>query len=115
MALIIDNATRLGRKNAFVNVLGLCTATYVHEAFSTPRCISAHSQQQNAVFLVKLMGGSYLLYMGFKSIKSGIHSLNSKERSSTNEKHATSETKLLTSYMDGFLTQILNPKYLYFT
>ncbi|WP_375632583.1 LysE family translocator [Bartonella sp. AA74HLJMH] len=61
-------------------------------------------------FLVKLMGGSYLLYMGFKSIKSGIHSLNSKERSSTNEKHATSETKLLTSYMDGFLTQILNPK-----
>ncbi|WP_273791433.1 LysE family translocator [Bartonella sp. CM31XJBT] len=110
MALIIDKATRLGRKNAFVNVLGLCTATYVHGAFSTPRCISAHSQQQNAVFLVKLMGGSYLLYMGFKSIKSGIHSLNSKERSSTNEKHATSETKLLTSYMDGFLTQILNPK-----
>ncbi len=50
MALIIDNATRLGRKNAFVNVLGLCTATYVHGAFSTPRCISAHSQQQNAVF-----------------------------------------------------------------
>ncbi|WP_375659036.1 LysE family translocator [Bartonella sp. MR30HLJHH] len=34
MALIIDNATRLGRKNAFVNVLGLCTATYVHGAFS---------------------------------------------------------------------------------
>ncbi len=50
MALIIDKATRLGRKNAFVNVLGLCTATYVHGAFSTPRCISAHSQQQNAVF-----------------------------------------------------------------
>ncbi len=53
MALIIDNATRLGRKNAFVNVLGLCTATYVHGAFSTPRCISAHSQQQNAVFFSK--------------------------------------------------------------
>ncbi|WP_345116404.1 hypothetical protein [Bartonella jaculi] len=34
MALIIDNATRLGRKNAFLNVLGLCTATYAHGAFS---------------------------------------------------------------------------------
>ncbi len=60
--------------------------------------------------LVKLMGGSTLLYMGFKSIKSGIHSLNSKERSSTNKKSAIGKTKLFTSYMDGFLTQILNPK-----
>ncbi len=56
------------------------------------------------------MGGSTLLYMGFKSIKSGIHSLNSKERISTNEKSAIGKTKLVTSYMDGFLTQILNPK-----
>ncbi|WP_375692690.1 LysE family translocator [Bartonella sp. AP258QHHD] len=110
MALIIDNATRLGRKNAFVNVLGLCTATYVHGAFSILGVSALILNNKTLFFLVKLMGGSYLLYMGFKSIKSGIHSLNSKERSSTNEKHATSETKLLTSYMDGFLTQILNPK-----
>ncbi|WP_375677504.1 LysE family translocator [Bartonella sp. AS69XJJH] len=61
-------------------------------------------------FLVKLMGSCYLLYMGFKSIKARIHSLNSKERISTNEKHAVGKTKLFTSYMDGFLTQILNPK-----
>ncbi|WP_375627127.1 MULTISPECIES: hypothetical protein [unclassified Bartonella] len=79
MALIITKTTRLGRKNAFVNVLGLCTATYVHETFSIPKCISAHSQQQNTIFLVKFMGGSTLLYMGFKSIKSGKHSLNSKQ------------------------------------
>ncbi|WP_375649767.1 hypothetical protein [Bartonella sp. OT172YNZD] len=48
--------------------------------------------------------------MGFKSIKSGIHSLNSKERISTNETSTVGKTKLFTSYMDGFLTQILNPK-----
>ncbi|WP_275039540.1 hypothetical protein [Bartonella vinsonii] len=34
MALIIDNATRLGKKNGFANVAGLCTATYVHGVFS---------------------------------------------------------------------------------
>lgn len=34
MVLIIDTAKRLGKKNTFANVLGLCTATYVHGAFS---------------------------------------------------------------------------------
>nr|WP_273788539.1 LysE family translocator [Bartonella grahamii] len=110
MALIIDNATRLGKKNAFVNVLGLCTATYVHRAFSILGVSALILNNKTLFLLVKLMGGSTLLYMGFKSIKSGIHSLNSKERSSTNEKSAIGKTKLFTSYMDGFLTQILNPK-----
>ncbi|WP_375629778.1 LysE family translocator [Bartonella sp. TT67HLJMS] len=110
MALIIDNATRLGKKNAFVNVLGLCTATYVHGAFSILGVSALILNNKTLFLLVKLMGGSTLLYMGFKSIKSGIHSLNSKERSSTNEKSAIGKTKLFTSYMDGFLTQILNPK-----
>ncbi len=34
MTLIIDNATRLGKKNALANVAGLCTTTYAHGAFS---------------------------------------------------------------------------------
>ncbi|PIT68981.1 LysE family translocator [Bartonella tribocorum] len=110
MALIIDNATRLGKKNAFTNVLGLCAATYAHGAFSILGVSALILNNKTLFLLVKLMGGCYLLYMGFKSIKSGIHSLNSKEKISTNEKSIVGKTKLFTSYMDGFLTQILNPK-----
>ncbi|WP_375703533.1 LysE family translocator [Bartonella sp. AD13SXNS] len=110
MALIIDNATRLGKKNAFMNVLGLCTATYAHGAFSILGVSALILNNKTLFLLVKLMGSCYLLYMGFKSIKSGIHSLNSKEKISTNEKSIVGTTKLFTSYMDGFLTQILNPK-----
>ncbi|EJF80271.1 hypothetical protein MCQ_00507 [Candidatus Bartonella washoeensis Sb944nv] len=115
MALIIDNATRLGRKNAFANVLGLCTATYVHGAFSILGVSALILNNKTLFFLVKLMGSFTLLYMGFKAIKSGIHSLNSKERSSTNEKSAIGKTKFFTSYIDGFMTQILNPKVSIFT
>ncbi|WP_375616713.1 LysE family translocator [Bartonella sp. AP58NXGY] len=110
MALIIDKATRLGKKNAFMNVLGLCTATYAHGAFSILGVSALILNNKTLFLLVKLMGSCYLLYMGFKSIKSGIYSLNSKEKISTNEKSIVGTTKLFTSYMDGFLTQILNPK-----
>ncbi|WP_338155454.1 LysE family translocator [Bartonella krasnovii] len=110
MALIIDNATRLGKKNAFSNVLGLCTATYVHGAFSILGVSAIVLNNKTLFFLVKLMGGCYLLYMGVKSIKSGINTLNSKEIIQNNEKNIEGKVKFLTSYMDGFMTQILNPK-----
>ncbi|CDO46818.1 hypothetical protein [Bartonella henselae] len=45
MALIIGNAKRLGKKNALANVVGVCTATYAHGAFSILGCISDYSQQ----------------------------------------------------------------------
>ncbi|WP_273757085.1 LysE family translocator [Bartonella sp. MM73XJBT] len=56
------------------------------------------------------MGGCYLLYMGVKSLKSGINNLNSREIISQNESNTKDEVKILTSYVDGFMTQILNPK-----
>lgn len=63
MALIIDNATRLGKKNAFTNVLGLCTATYAHGAFSILG-ISARILNNKTLFLlVKLIGSCYY-YIG---------------------------------------------------
>lgn len=79
MALIIDDAMRPGKKNAFMNILDLCTATYAHGAFSKLGVSATHSQQQNALSFSKTHG-ELLLYMGFKSIKSGIPSLNSKEK-----------------------------------
>ncbi|WP_026500894.1 LysE family translocator [Bartonella elizabethae] len=110
MALIIDNAVRLGKKNAFANVLGLCTATYAHGAFSILGVSAIVLNNKTLFFLVKLMGSCYLLYIGIKSIKSGINTLNSKEIIQKNEKNTEAKVKFLTSYVDGFMTQILNPK-----
>ncbi|HHW4681344.1 MAG TPA: LysE family translocator [Xylella taiwanensis] len=110
MALIIDHASRLGKKNSFASVAGLCTATYVHGAFSILG-VSAIVLNNHALFLlVKLMGGAYLLYMGVKSITSGIKGFKRNGVVSSEENHLKNKTKLATSYMDGFLTQILNPK-----
>lgn len=110
MALIIDNATRLGRKNALANVAGLCTATYFHGAFSILGVSAVVLNNRYLFITVKFLGAMYLLYMGFKSIKSGIKGLQSKD---VDEKLSGSEdikTSIKTSYLDGFLTQILNPK-----
>ncbi|WP_455466958.1 LysE family translocator [Bartonella sp. B39] len=100
----------MGRKNAFANVLGLYTAIYVHGAFSMLSVSVLIFNNNTLFFLIKFMGSCTLLYMGVKSLKSGINSLNSKGVISKNKKHDTSEIRLLTSYIDGFITQILNPK-----
>nr|WP_246067862.1 hypothetical protein [Bartonella saheliensis] len=48
--------------------------------------------------------------MGVKSLKSGINNLNSREIISQNKSNTKGEVKILTSYINGFMTQILNPK-----
>ncbi|WP_455474328.1 LysE family translocator [Bartonella sp. B30(2025)] len=114
MAFIIDRATRLGKKNSFASVIGLCTATYAHGTFSILGVSAIILNNKTLFFLVKLMGGCYLLYMGVKSFKSGINSLTLKNVTQQNDNNTKDKEKLLTSYVDGFMTQILNPKVLIF-
>ncbi len=44
------------------------------------------------------MGGYYLLYMGVKSIKSGVNTLNSKEIIQKNEKNTEGKVKFYQLY-----------------
>lgn len=109
MALIIDNASRLGKKNSMFNILGLCSATYIHGAFSILG-ISVLILNNHSVYLtIKFLGAAYLLYMGVRSIKSGIQSIKVGDEIKILNK-IESSTSILRSYMDGFITQILNPK-----
>lgn len=110
MALIVDNASRLGKKHAMANVLGLCTATYAHGALSIWG-VSAILVSNNLVYsLVKLLGAAYLLYLGFKSVKSGINIIRTRSIEEAHKCISRKGAKTSRSYIDGFLTQILNPK-----
>ncbi len=110
MALIIDNASRLGKKNSLANVAGLCTATYIHGALSILG-ISAIVLNNALLFLtVKTLGAAYLLYMGLKSLKSGFQGIRTQQTATIMQSETSEKTRLSSSYIDGFMTQILNPK-----
>lgn len=110
MALVIDSASRLGKMNSLANVAGLCTATYVHGILSIVGVSAILLKNENIYSLLKNIGGSYLLYIGLKSLIAGLKSIkNSKSTTSTHEKIAE-KIKKSRSYFDGFTTQILNPK-----
>lgn len=118
MALIIDNATRLGRENALANVAGLCTATYFHGALSILGISALILNHKPLFIIIKILGALYLLSMGFKAIKSGFENIKkfnanqnySNNNTYINEKNTFKKVRLSTSYRDGFMTQILNPK-----
>lgn len=110
MALIIDNASRLGKRNAISNVLGLCTATYLHGSFSILGISAILINNKYLFLIVKSLGAAYLLYMGVKSIMSGIKNINEKKEKYQIDISSSSSVKLSSSYIDGFITQILNPK-----
>ncbi|WP_222435621.1 LysE family translocator [Fluviispira vulneris] len=110
MALIIDNASRLGKKNSMANVLGLCSATYLHGALSILG-VSAILLNNKSLFLaVKLLGATYLLYMGIKSIISGMKNIKVKQKMNASVHFKAKPVEFSKSYIDGFITQILNPK-----
>ncbi|WP_370930887.1 LysE family translocator [Bartonella sp. DGB1] len=110
MALIIDNATRLGRKNALANVAGLCTATYCHGAFSILGVSAIIFHNQSLFNTVKMLGALYLFYMGIKAVKAGFDGIKIQQNFTTTNQINKNQTKLMVSYRNGFLTQILNPK-----
>ncbi len=110
MALIIDNASRLGKSNSMANVLGLCTATYLHGALSILGVSAILLKNKYLFMTIKILGAIYLLYMGLKSIVSGLNELKNKSYSFIEKEREVKKVKFIYSYRDGLMTQILNPK-----
>jgi|TARA_B110000503_G_scaffold138890_1_gene225964 threonine/homoserine/homoserine lactone efflux protein len=83
--------------------LGIAAGTLVHifaAAFGISALLAASS---NAYFLIKLMGGLYLLYMGLCMLLKGPDTAHSMAASVSNSHYKT-------IFYQGFLTNALNPK-----
>ena len=104
--LIAKTVPTSGKCAGFANVTGFLTAFYLHGALSILGISVILTKSSEAFFIVKMLGAIYLTWIGVKALISAF------QHSATPKPLVPSKPKktLLKAYLEGFLTNALNPK-----
>lgn len=97
--LITKNTLSSKKKAGFQTIFGTCTALIIHTLFATIG-LSALLVKSAVLFsIVKYLGAIYLIYLGIKSLLT----------KNTDTKN-TKNNELANPFLQGLLTNLLNPK-----
>jgi len=109
--LIVKTASSDGQSAAFFNILGLTIATFFHGAFSILGLSALLLQSAEMFLAVKIIGAVYLLYIGLKAIFQTFREKPKSSKSISDEPVVEKKDRPMRAFfLEGFLTQILNPK-----
>ena len=111
-ALIVQNTSHHGRKTGLTIAAGLSLGILIHSVLSITG-ISYLVQQHPMLFaILQLLGGSYLLWLGFGALKSIYQHKRSNNQSERKPSRILKDqTK---AFSQGLMTNLLNPKALVF-
>lgn len=104
--LIAKTVPTSGRAAGFANVAGFFASFYVHGTFAIFGISVLLTQSATAFMIVKYLGAAYLCWIGIKAIYSAIKGEGAVENISPAKRKRT----LMKAFMEGFLTNALNPK-----
>jgi threonine/homoserine/homoserine lactone efflux protein len=105
--LLIAKTVPFSGKNAgFANVAGFLAAFYLHGSLAILGISVLLMKSSEAFMLVKIIGAIYLCWIGLKSLFGAVKEINT----TTAEQPIVSQKTLLKSFLEGFLTNALNPK-----
>jgi len=126
--LITKTVPLFGAKAGFANIGGFVIAFYVHGTLSIFGISLLLVQSSQAFFIFKMLGAIYLIWIGVKSLMSAFKGQTSKgnspkgrsitdtaptEQSLSNSISSDQGAKVLSvksAFIEGFLTNVLNPK-----
>lgn len=104
--LIAKTVPTSGRNAGFANIAGFFTSFYVHGAFSILGISGILMQSATAFMVVKYIGAAYLFWIGIKALISAFK----RDTSVAPTEPAKRKRTLSKAYLEGFLTNFLNPK-----
>lgn len=109
-ALILRTVPQNGRRAGVLNLAGIVSGFYVHGIFSILGLSALILKTSQAFFVVKLLGSIYLLYLGVTSLWQAFYlkQASAKTIKCENNKNVIRKNKRL--FLEGFLTNLLNPK-----
>jgi threonine/homoserine/homoserine lactone efflux protein len=124
MALILRNTLLRGRTAAMFTTLGIAVACSIHAMASSAGLSVILAQSATAYSIVKLVGAFYLIYLGVMTIRHARQASAEREAAaprangvpgsprdpSVDAVRATKERRLRRSFVEGALTNLLNPK-----
>jgi len=108
--LILKTVPLHGKKSAMNNVLGIFTATYLHGILSFFGLSAIILSSAELFMLIKILGAVYLLFLGIKSFYSIIKKDEEIKEVLQKEIKRDKKRSHALSFIEGFLTQMLNPK-----
>ena len=107
-ALIFKTVPFQGELNGVANVVGVLTAFYLHGVFSIFGLSAIIVGSARAFLFVKTLGAFYLAYLGIKALWTAIK--RHKTIRTDLDIDAQPRQSLRSSYFEGFITNLLNPK-----
>ena len=104
-ALVTKNALGRGRASALFTTLGICLGCLTHAIASSLGLSLILSRSLRAFEVMKWMGALYLMYVGFQSLRQAWSGAASGAPAAADQPGAR-----LRSFLEGLLTNLLNPK-----
>lgn len=111
-ALIVQNTSHHGRKTGLTIAAGLSCGILLHSILSITGISYLVHQHPMLFAVVQVLGGSYLLYLGFGALKS-IYQHNKSDQA-TSPKSTRIIHDQRKAFSKGLMTNLLNPKALVF-
>jgi threonine/homoserine/homoserine lactone efflux protein len=114
--LIAKTVPLRGKEAGFANIAGFMAAFAVHGSLSILGISVILMQSADAFFVVKMLGALYLAWIGVKAVTSAWQNTEASSNHISVESEAplavsrTSKKLLTKSFVEGFLTNALNPK-----
>lgn len=110
--LVLKTLSTSGKQAVSIQLLGLCSATFLHGLFSVLGMSALMLQSANLFTAVKLAGAAYLGYLGVKALWQAFQG--SSQTGAKAYRHdntrITARPASFAAFSEGFITQILNPK-----
>ena len=103
--IVMKNTIQFGRLNGVFAALGITTANMFYSMLAVFGIIYLLTSLYIVFLFIKIAGALYLIYLGIQSIRSARASIHFSLSKSTQH-----QAKLMTSYRQGFLSTLLNPK-----
>ena len=107
--LFLKTVPLYGKRNGMGNLIGILSATYLHAVISFLGLSAIILSSAKLFMIIKILGALYLFYLGIKSLQA-VFKKDKIKKNLQNQIIKEKNRKLSVSYMEGFLTQILNPK-----
>jgi RhtB (resistance to homoserine/threonine) family protein len=104
MALVTKNVLAVGRKRAMLTILGICAGCVIHATASALGLSAILATSATAFNIVKTLGAGYLIWIGVQSIRESRHAAPAVNGP------ADPRRAKLGPFLQGLLTNILNPK-----
>ena len=107
--LVMRNVLERGRRAGLLTTFGICTGLFFHATLSALGLSLILVRSATVFEVVKMVGACYLIFLGGQSIWRALR--HRAESSDAQEgKVAGREKKGWQSYLEGLLTNVLNPK-----